>query len=206
MFGVIVVFVAGTLAAVLLIIRPFHHGQPAAAALPTSSPATARQSPTSAATSPSPSLPAQEQAAKGLAGLLSQSVADRSSIDQAYNDVQRCGPNLSQDAQAFQSAAASRQNLLGQLANLSGRAALPANMLATLTSAWQNSSQADKDFAQWAQDEVSHACIQNDQSDPGVQAAVGPDNQATTDKHNFVSQWNPIATQYGLTTYQWNQL
>jgi hypothetical protein len=35
---------------------------------------------------------------------------------------------------------------------------------------------------------------------------VGPDNQATIDKKAFVSAWNPVATRYGLSTYQWNQL
>jgi len=72
--------------------------------------------------------------------------------------------------------------------------------------AWQNSIKADQDFAQWAQDEVSNDCTTNAQSDPNAQAAVAPDDQATADKKAFVSPWNPIATQYGLPTYQWNQL
>jgi hypothetical protein len=37
-------------------------------------------------------------------------------------------------------------------------------------------------------------------------AATDPDNQAATDGMAFVSLWNPIATQYGLATYQWDQL
>ena len=124
----------------------------------------------------------------------------------AFSDVSQCGQNLNQDQQTFQSAATSRQNLLSQLANLPGRSALLPNMLAALTNAWQNSIKADQHFAQWAQDEVSHGCTQNDQSDPNALAAVSPDNKATIDKKNFVSLWNPMATQYGLPTYQWNQL
>ncbi len=206
LIGVIVVLVAGAIAAGFLLIRHFHDRQPSAAALNTSSPTTVQTSSAPAVTQTPSSVSAQQQAAKGLAGLLAQSVKDRTAIVQAVSDVEQCGPNLSSDSQTFQSAATSRQNLLTRLANLSGRSALPPNMLAALTGAWQNSVKADQDFAQWSQDEVSRGCVKNDQSDPGEQAADGPDAQATTDKQNFVSMWNPIATQYGLPAYQWNQL
>ena len=43
-------------------------------------------------------------------------------------------------------------------------------------------------------------------SGPHAQAAAEPDAQATTGKQSFVGQWNPIATRYGLPTWQWNQL
>ena len=206
LFGLIGVLVAGALAAVWLAVQPSHHGPPAGHG---SSPAPIRSvsfSASASTPSPSPSIPTRQQAAEGLSGLLAQSVQDRSSIVAAFSDVSQCGQNLSQDQQTFQSAAASRQNLLSQLANLPGRSALPPNMLAALTNAWQNSSKADQHFAQWAQDEVSHGCRQNDQSDPNVRAAARPDDQATIDKKKFVSLWNPIAARYRLPTYQWNQL
>jgi len=205
LLGVIAVLAAGAIVAGFLVARHFHDRHTSAAALKTSSPGAVQTSAPAVTETPS-SISAQQQAAEGLAGLLAQSVKDRSSIVQAVSDVEKCGPNLNQDSQTFQTAATSRQNLLTQLANLSGSSALPSNMLAALTGAWQNSVKADQDFAQWSQDEVSHGCAQNDQSDPGAQAAVGPDNQATTDKQNFVSTWNPIAAKYGLPAYQWNQL
>ena len=138
--------------------------------------------------------------------MLSQSVSDRTAITQAVRDVETCGPSLNQDPQVFQSAASSRRTLLTELANMPGAAALPAPMLQDLTGAWHASIDADKDFAQWANDEIMHGCVQNDTSDPGAVAANGPDAEATTDKQAFVSMWNPIATQYGLTTYTWDQL
>ena len=153
-----------------------------------------------------PSPPTQQQAAQNLSALLSEGVADRSSIVSAVSDVNQCGPNLSEDSQTFQTAVTSRQNLLSQLADLPGRSALPGQMLQALAGAWQASGQADQDFAQWAQDEVSQGCTQNDHSDSDYQAATGPDDQATTDKKGFASLWNPIATEYGLATYQWDQL
>jgi hypothetical protein len=161
---------------------------------PTSSPATPE------------SLPSQERAAEGLSALLAQSATDRSSIENAVSDVNQCGSNLGHDMQIFQNAAASRQDLLSKLANLPGQSALPTQLLQDLANAWQASARADQDFAQWAQDEVPQGCAPNDQSDPNYQAATGPDNQATITKKAAASLWNPIATQYGLPTYQWGQL
>ena len=221
--GAIVLLLGGAAAAVF-IAKPFQSEKAAprayqtspraaAAAVPASVAAAAPQASQSPPASPFPqtspppaSQPLEEVAAQSLAGLLSQSVEDRSAIVNAVSDVTNCGPNLSQDPQTFDTAAASRQSLLTNLANLPDRSALPAQMLASLDGAWQASVAADQDFAQWAQDELAQGCTPNDQSDSNFQAAAGPDGQATVDKQAFVGLWNPIATQYGLTTYQWGQL
>jgi hypothetical protein len=166
----------------------------------------AASSSVSASPSPSATQVSEQQAASNLAGLLSQSVKDRSSITAAVNDVSSCGPTLSQDPRTFQNAATSRRQLVSQLAGLSGRSALPAAMLQSLTGAWQASAAADQDLGKWAQDEVAKGCTPNDQADANFQAASGPDRQATTDKKAFVGQWNSIASRYGLAKYQWNQL
>ena len=197
---------------VFFALRPSHGTPPSTGATATSAgarsnaqAATAAPSASSARASSSAPISAQ-QAATNLAGLLGQSVSDRSSIQAAVNVVNSCGPALDQQPQIFQSDAASRQRLLSELAGLSGRSALPATMIQALTSAWQASAAADKDLGQWAADEVAKGCLQNDQSDPSFKAATGPDDQATTEKEAFVSQWNSIASQYGLETYQWGQL
>ena len=200
LIGLVTFLAAGAItAALMLIAHPLHRG-----AVPP--PGGTASGPASAPSSPA-AQPQQETAAQGLAGLLARSVMDRSSIVAAVNDVSQCGPNLHQDPQTFRSAVTSRQALLTQVASLPGRSALPAPMLAALTSAWQNSIKADQDFAQWAQDQISNGCTAGNQSsDPNAQAAAGPDAQATTAKQSFVGQWNPIATRYGLSAYQWNQL
>jgi hypothetical protein len=202
---------AAAAAAVVLIAHPFNSGTTPAAASSSATTGVPVSPTTSAPVSPTASVsssaePSQEQAAQNLAGLLSQSVSDRSAIVAAVNDVNTCGSNLSQDPQTFQNAATSRQSLLNQLASLRGSAALPSNMLAALTSAWQNSMQADQDFAKWAQDESTSCAPGTETTDANALAAAGPDNQATTDKTTFVGIWNPIAAEYHLTTYQWNQL
>jgi hypothetical protein len=211
--AVAVLLVAGLAIGAALYLRGSSHTARTSAGASQTSAAAQGTEPTST-TSPSTgsgaastgALISERQAATDLAGLLARSVQDRSSIVAAAADVGDCGPTLSQDPQTFQTAAASRQQLLGQLASLPGRSTLPAGLLQSLTGAWQASAAADQDLGKWAQDEVSLGCTQNDQADPNFKAAAGPDDRATTDKKAFVDQWNPIASQYGLTTYRWNQL
>ncbi len=184
------------------------------AAAPTSSPtpytvpspaSSAVASPASSAVA-SPGLPPRRQVAQTLAALLAQSGTDRAAITQAFNAVAGCSPGLSQDETIFSDAAASHQDLLGKLAALPGRSALPASMLQDLTLAWQASGEADQDFARWTQDEITRGCSTDDQSDANYQAAMVPDNQATTYKKAFVGQWTPIADEYGLPVYQYGQI
>jgi hypothetical protein len=212
-----ILVLGGAAAAVLLTTHPFGHNEaisnaansthrpaPANAAAATSAPVSAQSVP--ATGSSTAAQVTEQQAAQSLGGMLSQSVSDRTAIVQAVSDVEACGPSLNQDPQVFESAASSRRTLLTELATMPGASALPAQMLQDLTGAWQASLTADQDFAQWANDEITNGCTQNDTSDPGWVAAQGPDAQATTDKKAFVSMWNQLATQYGLATYAWNQL
>ena len=155
---------------------------------------------------PRPQLPPRRQAAQALAVLLAQSGTDRAAVTQAVTAVADCSPGLSQDETIFSNAASSRQALLGQLAALPDRSALPAPMLQDLTTAWQASGQADQDFASWTQDEISHGCSTNYQSDASYQAATVPDDQATKDKKAFAALWTAIANEYGLPLYQYNQI
>ena len=163
---------------------------------------TAKQ-PTRGATATAPS---QRTAAVGLATLLAQTAADRSSIVNAVGAVAGCTATLGQAPQLFQTAAASRQRLLQQLAGLPGRSALPAPMLQELTGAWQASAAVDQDLGRWAQDEVAGGCKPGDRADANFQASGAPDVQATTDKTAFAARWNAIAAKYGLTRYRTSQL
>jgi hypothetical protein len=196
--GLFALLAAVIIVPALLILHSLHAigGSPAAAH------PTAKQ-PSGAAV---PSAARQRAAAAGLAGLLAHSVTDRGAIVNADVDVNQCGPALGRDAQTFRGGARSRQLLLRQLATLPGRSALPGAMLQALSSAWRASITVDQDLARWAQDEASHGCRRNDQADPNLQAANGPDQQATEGKTAFVSTWNPIAAKYGLTPYQTSQL
>jgi len=160
----------------------------------------------SASASASSTAVTEQQAASTVAGLLASSVTDRTAIDNAYNDVDGCGPNLDSDAAVFTRAASSRHVMLASLASMPGRPALPPALLSDLANAWQASISADQGFATWANDEATQGCVRDDTNDPGYQASITADNEATQYKTAFVAQWNPIATNYGLTPYQQNQL
>jgi hypothetical protein len=212
------VAVVAAVVAFLFLFHPFSHHEtvndaanstgtttPASAAS-TNSPAVSASATVSSPASVSPTAATERQAASTVAGMLASSVADRTAIDSAYNDVDSCGPNLDGDAAVFTRAANSRRALLAGLAALPGRSALPPALLSDLANAWQASIAADQGFATWANDEVTQGCVADDTSDPGYQSTITPDNEATQDKTAFVAQWNPIASSYGLTTYQQNQL
>jgi hypothetical protein len=147
-----------------------------------------------------------EQAAQALSSLLAQSGADRTAIVNAAKAVQNCSGDLSQDKTTFSEAVSARQALLGKLAALPGSSTLSAPMLQDLTMAWQASAEADQYFVQWTQDEITQGCSTNDQTDPSFVAATAPDNEATKYKKAFVALWAPVASQYGLPAYQFNQL
>jgi len=146
---------------------------------------------------------AEQQQAAQVASLLAQSVQDRGAIVDAVADVNACG-DPADDEQTFDEAATSRNSLASQLTAMN-TSALPADMVQDLASAWQASAEADEDFYSWASDEVGD-CTPDDSGDPNLQAATGPDDNATTYKQDFAAAWDPIASQYGLTQYQWNQL
>jgi hypothetical protein len=161
---------------------------------------------TSGATPSASSQDARGQAAVRLSVLLAQSVTDRAAVTGAAEDVRGCGPSLRQDARTFARAASSRQYLLSRLASLPGRPLLPAAMLQDLTSAWQASARVDTDLARWAQDNIARGCHRSTRSDAHLRASYIPEGRATAGKRAFATLWNPIARQYGLTTYQRNQL
>jgi hypothetical protein len=202
--------VAALAVAAVVVLHPFHHTVGASGAARATR-HSGRQSPSVSATrtpltSASSAPVSPRQAAESLASLLASSVADRSSVVGAVADVSHCGPGLSQDPGIFRGAVAARRHLLARLASLPGRSALPAPLLQALTTAWRASAAADRDFARWAQDEIFTNCTRSDQADPGLNAATGPDNQATAAKKAFASAWQPVAARYGLQAYRWDQL
>lgn len=156
----------------------------------------------SAATSQSSAAISEQQAATSLAMLLTVSVSDRTAVVDAVNDISSCGSGLSQSLQTLNSAVSSREQLLNQLAHLPGRSNLPPALVTDLTKAWHADVAADQAYGHWASDEITQGCVPNDTSDPGFQATVTPNQQATIYKEAFINKWNPIATHYGLATYQ----
>lgn len=181
---------------------PIRQSTGSGSASPTVGPTSESPTPTS-----SPSLPPRQQAASALAGLLARSGTDRNAITQAVTDVEGCSGDLGHDKTVFDNAASSRQSLLDDLGTLPDSSALSATMLQDLNTAWNASAQADQDYSEWTQDEISQGCSTSGySSDPHYQAASVPDQQATTSKQAFAALWSGIASDYNLPDYQWNQI
>ena len=226
LWSVLAAAAAAAVVVIVLLLHPFSHRETvsdaansttataatasAAASSPTASapasPSPSASSSASASASDSSTAVTEKQAASTVAGMLVSSVTDRTAINNAYDDVYRCGPNLDGDAAVFTRAVSSRRALLASLATMQGRATLPPALLSDLTMAWQASMAADQGLATWAHDEVTRGCVAGDTKDPGYRTTIAPDNEATEYKTDFTAAWNPIAARYGLTTYQQGQL
>jgi hypothetical protein len=209
--GAAVLALAGVAAAVIVVMahpsgvrRPGTGIASAGTAAPT--PALGTAAGPAGPSSPSTAAASERQAAANLAALLAQSGSDRQAVTAAFNDVGQCGPNLSQDAQAFQEAAASHRQLMGELTAMPGLRSLPQPMVSDLAGAWQSSAGADTNFAQWAQDQVTNGCSPDDQTDPSYVMANKFDVTATASKTAFVTLWNSLAQAYGLRAYSQSDL
>jgi hypothetical protein len=213
---IVLVLLAGGGVAGVLVAHPFSH--PAAGRTATTGPGgTASARPAASGTraaspaasptaSPTAHAVTERQAAASIAALLAQSVSDRAAISNAARDVGACGPNLASDPKVFDGAASSRKTLLATLATVPGRATLSPALISDLTRAWQASVTADQAYATWATDENTKVCVPSDTADPGYQATVTPNANATKYKTAFTAGWNPIAARYRLKQYQQGQL
>jgi hypothetical protein len=143
--------------------------------------------------------PAQAEAT-ALASLLSQSSTDRASIVAAVDNVSGC-QNLDSAESALNASGSSRQSLLSQIQSQLLTALPNGNEMAEyLITAWQNSLASDQSYAAWAEDEIENGCTTDDFSDSNYQNAQTSDANSTASKTAFANLWNPIATQYGLST------
>jgi hypothetical protein len=212
---VLVAVAAGAVVALILVRSPAGHTSTSPASTAATSPAQTATGEVAAsqagasqagASQPATGTASEQAAAQNLSQLLTQSISDRSAILSAYHDVDTCGSGLVADAQTFQQAATSRQNLLSRLGALPGASALPSGLIQALHGAWQASVTADQDYAAWARDESARGCRAHDTADAHYQATSTPNHEATTGKTTFVGLWNPIAARYGLPTYRQDEL
>jgi hypothetical protein len=208
--GVVVVAIVAA-GVVLLNRHPGNASADDAGATAKATHAAVRTTPTPSA-SPSPDYALlratpEGQAAVALAGLLSQAVSQRGTVSTAISNVSACKPKLQTDTVTFGNAASNRRGLLGKLGGMKGRSALPADLLQQLTYAWQSSVIEYTDLAHWADDAIYHGCSKATiNSDANLRASTTPSTQAAEDKKAFLRLWAPIASKYGLSTYQYWEL
>jgi hypothetical protein len=118
--------------------------------------------------------------------------------------VQACSESPASAEGTIQQAINTRQNILYglQALDVSG---LPngTQLVSTLTTAMQNSLDADNDYHAWMTDLVStgNSCGSNPNQDTNYVNGGNASTVATTAKNAFLATWNPMVPQYGQQTY-----
>jgi serine/threonine protein kinase len=139
-----------------------------------------------------------------LSSYLAQSAAVRPTVQNAINGVQACSESPASAEATIQQAINTRQNILHGLQTLDV-SGLPngTQLVSTLTTAMQNSLDADNDYHAWMADLVSsgNSCGSNPNQDTNYVNGGNASAAATTSKNAFLAIWNPMAPQYGQQTY-----
>jgi eukaryotic-like serine/threonine-protein kinase len=176
----------------------------AAASSPVASPSAGTSSASSSPSATQATQPPGAAAMTTLGSYLARSAAVRPTVQAAIDNVQSCSESPSTGEATLQQAISTRQDILQGLSTLDV-SALPngAKLVSTLTTAMQNSLNADNDYHAWMADWVSSgaACGANPNQDSNYVAAGTADSAATTSKDAFVALWNPMAPGYGQQTY-----
>ena len=161
-------------------------------------------SPSVSPSSSAPAPPPGSAAMATLASYLRQSAAVRPTVQAAINNVQNCSENPSNAEATVQQAITTRRGILQALQTLSV-SGLPngTQLVSTLTTAMQNSLNADNDYHAWMADLVSsgNTCGSNPNQDSNYVNGGTASSDATTSKNAFLSLWNPMAPTYGQQTY-----
>jgi hypothetical protein len=162
-------------------------------------------------TSTSSTVPATPAGLTAIDGYLAQSATARTQVSVAEQGVQNCKEDPGTALTSIQAGLAVRQGIANNLKTID-LSTVPGGtqLLANLTSAINDSVAADQAFVGWVMD-VQTANAQGGQGQPAAcsqyaadthwQAANTASVNATSAKTAFVSEWNPLASTYGLTRY-----
>src|SRR5205085_2814424 len=143
-----------------------------------------------------------------IGGYLERSAAVRPSVQQALNGVESCSESPSSGEATIQQAIDARQGILSDLQTLSV-SGLPngGQLAASLTTAMQDSVNADRDFQSYMADfaNAGSPCGSDPNQDSNYAAAVAASTSANNAKGAFLGLWNPMAPGYGQPTYSSGQ-
>jgi hypothetical protein len=199
-------------AGVLLAGKVGHPGHSALAASGSSvqvSSASPVTSPPANSSTPS-STPAQLPGAAAMTTLgsdLAQSASVRPTVQPAIDAVESCSESPATGEATLQQAITTRQNILNGLQVLSVTG-LPngGQLISNLSTAMQDSIQADKYYQSWMQDFASSGspCGSDQNQDSNYVAGQNASAAATVAKNAFVDIWDPMAPRYGQQPYSSN--
>jgi hypothetical protein len=153
------------------------------------------------------SYPATQPGAAAMATLgsyLARSAAVRPTVQAAIDSVQSCSESPARGEATLQQAINTRQDILNGLRTLSP-SGLPggAQLVSALTTAMQDSINADRDYQNWMADSASSgsACGSDPNQDSNYAAGQNASIAATSAKDAFLAIWNPMAPSYGQQAY-----
>ena len=147
-----------------------------------------------------------------LENILQQSTAGRSQVASLVSEAENnCAVNPQGAASQIQSVIANRTSVLNQLAGLTqGPNAGAQNLYSLLQQSLQSSINADNQYAAWMTNlyndyySIYNTCDYGGfipTADPSFQMAQADDANSTTVKTQFVNAFNPVATEFGLQTW-----
>jgi hypothetical protein len=139
--------------------------------------------------------------------IVDETGAGRERVISAIEAVQGCTMSPSEGEAAVGQAVSVRQQGLNDLQQLDRVASVTAadrSVIQTLTAVINDSIQADRAYMAWMEDVAggSSNCSSNPMGDANFVAGQAFSARADNDKQVFVSVWNPLAGQHGLSTYQ----
>ncbi|MFB8025877.1 hypothetical protein ACFQ6U_11265 [Streptomyces sp. NPDC056465] len=147
----------------------------------------------------SPTVTAEAQAT-AVDGLLERSESDRRQVVDAVNAIEACASDeaVAAAGESLDEAAVRRDELVAGLAALDVSAlGSGAGATAGLRTGWQHSADADRAFADWADD--AQGCSPGSvPRTASYRKGVRSSELATGAKEEFLSLWKPIAERYGL--------
>lgn len=176
----------------------------AVSATPSSPSATQASAPATTQASPPAAQSSGAAVMATLGSYLAQSASVRPTVQGAIDAVENCSEPPSSGEETIQQAIDTRQRILSGLQTLSP-ATLPqgAQLISELSTAMQNSINADRDYQSAMADGASSgaACDSNLAQDSNYQAGQDASAQATAAKGDFLNTWNPVAPGYGQKIY-----
>lgn len=121
------------------------------------------------------------------------------------SDVSECA-DINDDVSQLSDIAQERMTELSQAKSLQTGAIPNGSALKSqLMQALQISLQIDNDYLAWAQQQQNSGCTTGTNS-TYYDEATSEDNTATDDKQNFITTWNPVASQYNLQQFSAGQI
>ncbi|MEU2234270.1 hypothetical protein [Streptomyces vietnamensis] len=149
----------------------------------------------------------EEEQARALNALLERNSGNRGSVGEAVSRMTTCpGRTALLEAKGvFEAAATARVELLRDLEALDPDR-LPSSMTENLTAGWKASAEADRAYARLAEEMSSGCTPEAVTSSSQWQKASDASTRATRAKKDFVSDWNPVAEEHGLSTMSWDEV